>query len=488
MIDLNRLLPEGSEADDDLEKIQGNIINGHGRHHTCHIMLKMIGDPQVVKRWIARFAADHVTSARAARRQSVAWRAREGTGEPFAMFLLSAHGYRYLGFTDAKLPAPGGPFMQPDHEQYFRLGMKKQGDVVGDARKYNDLPSDTWEPAYQQDIDAMVLLANADPNLLKRSKEEVLGLISGVFEKITIEHGDAIEKDFPNPHGAGEEPVSKVIEHFGFQDGVSQPIMMEEKLKKELAERGGSHWDPAASLSLVLVPEPDFTDRFGSFMVFRKLEQNVKAFSEALARLASESGFSLEDGGAMAVGRYQDGRPAIPTSTIDPKADPNDFHFDQDPAGGKCPFHAHIRKTNPRGDLPRRAAEQGVVDPERLRRLGEGERAMRIARRGITYDERRDPEDSSPEEGVGLLFMCFQANLEQFVIQQEGSDSNSFVRPGTGFDAVIGQHNGQGDVPIKQTWPSNGAFKFKMVDFVRMRGGEYFFAPSMTFLKELSQP
>ena len=111
---------------------------------------------------------------------------------------------------------------------------------------------------------------------------------------------------------------------------------------------------------------------------------------------------------------------------------------------------------------------------------------MRIARRGITYDERRDREDSSPEEGVGLLFMCFQANLEQFVIQQEGSDGNTFVRPDTGFDAVIGQHNGQGDVPIEQTWPSNGEFKFKMVDFVRMRGGEYFFAPSMTFLKELS--
>lgn len=52
------------------------------------------------------------------------------------------------------------------------------------------------------------------------------------------------------------------------------------------------------------------------------------------------------------------------------------------------------------------------------------------------------------------------------------------MRPGTGFGAVIGQYNGQGMVPIEQTWPSNGEFKFKMVDFVRMCGGEYFFAPA----------
>ncbi len=28
--------------------------------------------------------------------------------------------------------------------------------------------------------------------------------------------------------------------------------------------------------------------------------------------------------------------------------------------------------------------------------------------------------------GVGLLFQCFQANLDQFTIQQEGSDDNDF--------------------------------------------------------------
>lgn len=124
------------------------------------------------------------------------------------------------------------------------------------------------------------------------------------------------------------------------------------------------------------------------------------------------------------------------------------------------------------------------------------ERAMRIVRRGITYDEHLDPETDAelevPSAGVGLLFMCFQANLRQFLIQQDGSDSNRFVKPGTGFDAVIGQFHGADDAPeapIEQTWPtSTGTVKFKMVNFVRMRGGEYFFAPSMRFLHGLAQP
>lgn len=58
---------------------------------------------------------------------------------------------------------------------------------------------------------------------------------------------------------------------------------------------------------------------------------------------------------------------------------------------------------------------------------------------------------------------------------------------------MIGQFHGPPDdpaAPIDQTWPSTATSdtnKFKMVNFVRMLGGEYFFAPSMSFLKELGQ-
>jgi deferrochelatase/peroxidase EfeB len=246
--------------------------------------------------------------------------------------------------------------------------------------------------------------------------------------------------------------------------------LVRQDIDGEIAKRGSTHWNPSAPLGLALVAEPNGPG-FGSFMVFRKLEQNVKAFWGALEDLSRTSGIEIEQLGAMAVGRFRDGRPAIPTSSIDPCADLNDFHFDQDEFGEKCPFHAHIRKTNPRGDVPRVLGAPAAF-----------EKARRILRRGITYGT-RDDLAVRPEAGVGLLFMCFQSNLDQFIIQQEGSDSNDFVRESIGCDAVIGQNA----AAINQTWPSNGTIKFKMANFVTMRGGEYFFAPSISFLRQLEQ-
>ena len=480
-------------ADTFLEGIQGNIIKGHGRDFTRHLLLKMTGAPPAVRRWIAGFAAEHVTSAQEQRQQRDAWRADGGAGESFAMFLLAPGGYRYLG---EQLPSPGeGEFKRPEHETYFPVGMKRRPEQPGQPAQpaiRSDPPVEQWEAPYQGQIDAMILLAHDDPVPLGESEREVTGQLSGLFEILTTEGGRAIKKIFPG------ETVEKVVEHFGFQDGISQPLMIQQDLDEEIRKRGSSHWDPSAPRALALAREPGAErgsiDRLGSFMVFRKLEQDVKAFQEAIARLSLESGISPKKAGAMAVGRFEHGEPALPGVTVKiPKvrgADPNDFQYDQDVQGTKCPFHAHIRKTNPRGDIPR---ERPSGDVERDKRF---ERAMRIVRRGITYDERHDPaagaELEVPSAGVGLLFMCFQSNLRQFVIQQDGSDFNGFVKPGVGFDAVIGQFHGEDaapDAPIDQTWPtSSGAVRFKMVDFVRMHGGEYFFAPSMRFLRELAQP
>jgi hypothetical protein len=39
---------------------------------------------------------------------------------------------------------------------------------------------------------------------------------------------------------------------------------------------------------------------------------------------------------------------------------------------------------------------------------------------------------------------------------------------------------------VAQTWPSDGTETFTMANFVRLLGGEYFFAPSMAFLRGLA--
>lgn len=462
LIDVNRPLDlDDPEASQFLSEIQGNILKGHGRDFTAHLILKMTGGQRTVREWISRFAQEKVTSAAIARQQTLAWRAAKDKGEAFAMFLLAPDGYRYLGFTEAKLPQPrSDEFTSPSHSQYFALGMKGQSSVAG--RRYNDPPPTEWEPAYQKQIHAMVLLADDDLDRMNRSVQAIAASLAGVFDLLVTERGKVLRDSFPRG--------TLDIEHFGFQDGVSQPLMIQQDIDREVARRGSTHWNPSAPLWLALVEEPSGEGGLGSFMVFRKLEQDVRAFWHTLGQLSKQSGMAIEDLGGMAVGRFRDGTPAVPTTTIDPTSDPNDFNFDQDAAGARCPFHAHIRKTNPRGDVPR------IIGA-----AAEFERARRIVRRGITYGDRPDLS-VRPDSGVGLLFMCFQSNLDQFVIQQEGSDGNDFVTAGVGVDAVIGQNS----AAINQTWPSSGSVKFTMANLVKMKGGEYFFAPSIGFLLGLS--
>jgi Dyp-type peroxidase family len=463
MIDLDRPLNlHDPEADDFLSRIQGNIVKGHGRDFTAHVLVRMGDDIPAVRRWLAGLTAERVTTAATARRATLAWHRTEGPGEPFAMVLLSAAGYRHLGFPDDQIPVPSGQFVGPRDTEYFLFGMKEQ---AGRPRPFNDPPAAEWEEPYRGRIDAMVLLADDDEQRLSSTVDEVIAESASVVDVLTTERGRALRKKFPRG--------TLVIEHFGYQDGVSQPLMIQQDAEEEIRRRGNAHWDPTAPLSLALVREPG-NGGYGSFMVFRKLEQDVAAFRRALADLASHAGRSVEEIGSMAVGRFEDGTPAVPTVTIDPDADPNDFHYDQDPAGSKCPYHAHVRKTNPRGDVPR------IIGAS-----AEFERARRVVRRGITYGERPDLVQGgvdTPATGVGLLFMSFQGNLDQFAIQQEGSDSNDFVQGGVGVDAVIGQNA----AAVAQTWPSDGTVTFTMANFVRMLGGEYFFAPSTAFLRGLA--
>ena len=157
-------------------------------------------------------------------------------------------------------------------------------------------------------------------------------------------------------------------------------------------------------------------------------------------------GVSADQAAALAVGRHRDGQPVMPATTPQPGADANDFNFTGDDRGAVCPFQAHIRKTNPRGDIPRFI--QGGTE--------EFERSMRILRRGITFGERPDLQPGStlppPATGVGLLFMSYQQQLLQFVIQQEGSDGDDFVVPGVGPDATLGNRRPR----LAQQWPIDG--------------------------------
>jgi len=440
-----------------LDRLQGNILKSHGRNYTAQIFIRFGGDPVSARLWIANFARTRITSAAQQIEQRNAWHDSIGPGELFGCFHLSHAGYQAIGVPESSIPS------EPN-ATYFSRGMKNQATA---DRTFNDPPADRWERQFQGAIHALAILAHDDPLELEVHVAHVQQSLAGVAEAVWVENGQRLEVEFPSG------PLT--IEHFGFEDGISNPVFLLQDAEEERRSRGATHWDGVAPLSLVLTREPGHEDRFGSFLVFRKLEQNVRGFRDALSGLAeqlSPGSADVERAGAMAVGRFRDGTPIIPVTAPLPGAKLNDFTFaNADPGATVCPFQAHIRKTNPRGDLP-----IGI----------EVERTLRIARRGITYGQRPDLVTGSslplPERGVGLLFMAYQARLVQFAIQQEGSDANEFPKENVGVDAVIGQHPS----PLAQEWPAGSGQRFTIANFVTLLGGEYFFAPSILFLRQLS--
>jgi deferrochelatase/peroxidase EfeB len=168
------------------------------------------------------------------------------------------------------------------------------------------------------------------------------------------------------------------------------------------------------------------------------------------------------------VGRFSDATPLATDGSATGRSPAlNKFNYKDDDKGTKCPQHAHIRTTNPREDP--------------------GER---IARRGVPYGSRTpeslrwDSIEEPPERDVGLLFLCFQSKIaKQFEAIQERAS-----KPDT-FDPIIGQSK----APTDQKWPQGWDRKdlgFKPFNFhsvVTLKGGEYFFAPSISFLKGLAE-
>lgn len=243
------------------------------------------------------------------------------------------------------------------------------------------------------------------------------------------------------------------MEHFGYVDGISQPLFFFDEVKDNKdANTTPIFFDPSASLDLVLVSDTLVADAkedaFGSYFVFRKLEQRVRSFKTAEKELATKLGLKGDDAelaGAMIVGRFEDGTPVTmhKEAGMVSSGITNNFNYKDDGKGAKCPFHSHIRKANPRN----------TDDKKHI-----------MARRGIPYGRRDvsteiDPSiPQMPDVGVGLLFMSFQksiANQFEFIQKTWANDVNfphdkvnaldlstkppTKVTIASGHDPIIGQ-------------------------------------------------
>lgn len=471
-VDFN--LPEYREM---LDNLQANILKSHGRDFARHLFVHFTATRDEVRRWIKGFVAPKVTTAAQQLDQA---RAKRGGVSPNGGtvwgFFLSASGYEHLGLDKNRFASDP-----------FRKGMKHQDDpplggLIGGNNK--DPRPSAWETGFQGDIHALIAVADDDEDAARQAAEEIRsGLDAGVGRVVNVEEGVVLRRR----NKAGDvEPV----EHFGYFDGISNPLFTKEDLERERQENmGRKDWDPSARLSLVLTDDPftDAADAFGSYLVYRKLGQDVRAFEERVEALAKALGISADLAGAMVVGRFKDGTPVLAASAPSPGPEVlNDFNYRQDEDGVRCPLHAHIRKANPRGTTPFTSLER--------------ERRRRIARRGIPYGKplREDiannlAADPNPAAPRGLLFMCFQQDIEDHFefIQRTWIDNKNFPRgilfqKNTGDDPLIGQ-----DREEAQRWPEKwgdgeeGKKTFNFEAAVTLKGGEYFFAPSLPFLRSL---
>jgi Dyp-type peroxidase family len=444
-----------------LESLQANILRGHGRDQSIHIFLRFKeGKKTEVKQWIKELA-ERITSAQRHLEETERYRRDKTPGGLFMSFFLSAKGYEYL------YPEQKGKL--PFDDEAFVCGMKAA------QHRLSDPPKEDWEEGYRNDIHAMVLLADDDEPRLRQQADELCRTVKTYAELCTVECGRVMwnRQNYPQ-----EYPV----EHFGYVDSRSQPLFFQSDIERESIERDGMDvWNPGAGPDLVLVQDPYGRKGCdsGSYLVFRKLEQHVRAFKEyeqQFAQALSLTGDDVKRAGALVMGRFEDGTPVVLKCTPGGSTPvPNNFNYEKDPDGGKCPLQAHIRKVNPR--------EKGVPH---------------IVRRGITYGDReKEPPDNPsleelPLEGVGLLFMCYQRNIaQQFEVLQYlyANDPRFPGEQEPGIDPIIGQPggNGVGQLRWPARWndPRDQHKRFDFHSFVTLKGGEYFFAPSIHFLRNL---
>jgi Dyp-type peroxidase family len=285
-------------------------------------------------------------------------------------------------------------------------------------------------------------------------------------------------------------------EHFGYTDGFGNPDFLGVERDTQPGQgklMADGAWVPLATGELLLgyadeagelpvAPIPHLLANNGTFMVYRKLHQNVATFRRYLEEKGKLYGGGKEKLASKFLGRWRDGTPVQlspdapnPEIVKDKQRNVN-FTFGNDLDGVRCPIGAHVRRTNPRDAF----GFNGRLVSRR-----------RITRRGLPYGQ-YVPEDQPVQDHAehGIIFMALNASLfRQFeFVQQQWVEYGNDARLGNDKDMLIGNHEGRDKHMIQGTDdPKNPPFVCSgLPNFVELRGGSYFFLPSMTALRMIA--
>ena len=261
----------------------------------------------------------------------------------------------------------------------------------------------------------------------------------------------------------------------------------------------------------------------GTYVVMRQLQQDVRGFWQFLNGVAGcdpQQRYKLAE--AFVGRRFSDGAPLVPvksapipgvgTSKNKSKRlldiERNQFTYDSDSAGSICPLGAHIRRGNPRNaDIP--GNPKGLIS-HLIHLLGFGNKDVRadliastrfhrILRRGREYGEKLTPEDAlgpaPPDDSErGLQFIALNANIErQFeFVQNAWMMRTKFDGLTEESDPLLGNRQAVRGCPFTNAFSlaqENGLRRrvMNLPQFVTVRGGAYFFLPSIRALQYLGK-
>ncbi len=366
----------------------------------------------------------------------------------------------------------------------FVEGMAKRSAILGDT---GPSAPERWDSLWRERIDISMQI-----NALSSSGRE--RGFAAVMTAAQASQGVALV-GFQDASALIVNGAPAPIEHFGFTDGFSQPDFIGGQAVDAPGDgkigRGG-RWDEIKTGEFILghrneadelppAPIPAVLAKNGAFLVYRKLEQDVRSFRAYIAQWGQRYPGGPEKLMAKFVGRWRDGTPlalspdAMDASIVADGQRCNNFTYGDDPHGLKCPIGAHIRRVNPRDSL-------GFAGRLATRR--------RLIRRGPPYGSYVPEGADVDAQERGIVFMTVGASISrqfEFVQQQWVNYGNDFSL-GEDRDPMIGNNQGEGRFVIpgdprkrEEPFVCSG-----LRSFVTLKGGDYFFAPSLTALQLLA--
>lgn len=468
----------------DLEDIQGYVVRGYKRMRFSRNILLQVTDKALAKQWI------HDTCS------SITIGIHHPTADPSIETCLniafSSLGLAAIGLNDDNLQ---------NFTREFREGMTTphRQRLLGDA--YKSAPEEwQWGGPKNNPVHILLMLFAADKEKLEAYTLKVREGFNnrGILEICALD-GQQLEAN---------------REHFGFRDGIGQPVIEgsgRKGAKDDIIATGEfimgykNEYGVFPDTPLIETPQGDTNllqsdaggsgkkdlGRNGSYLVFRQIQQDVEAFwtfmnektktadgsvdVEASTRLASKM-----------IGRWPSGAPLVKFPERDPRvlSDDDDFNYSRlDPDGLHCPYGSHIRRTNPRDSFE----DDGPAESLRL------SKRHRILRRGKLYGKPHfgSPLNTKPEGEVGLLFMCFNADISRQYefVQYTWAGYPKFKELYNDPDPIIGTREIVADgeeqnFTIQQAPVSKSITGLQR--FIRVRGGAYFFFPSLTAVRYLA--